>query len=424
MAEPPQGLGNRERYVPDLAEVCRLLAERAPEPMLAVEGDTHIVRYANPAFRRLFGVQKEELIGRSFDDALPSGMSPEYADLIDHVFSPATHAKPEFRQPVVKVVGLPTTEWSCSMWAIVDADELAVGVMIQVTNLAEGQRLLREAAAMNEALLISSLEQHELREGLNSSNEKLQAEIVERQEAQEALRIASLALESRVAERTAELEAANKEVHTLTYSMAHDLGSPLRAIVATSRILQQEASGALSKEYAEMLERQVHNALRVARMVEDMLQFVRLATQPLEQKTVDLAEMAREVEAWVGPRYPDRTLNVIVVGRLVAKADAALIKIVLQSLMDNAAKFSPEGGKITVGRQEGGAFFVRDEGIGFELAYADRLFTPFQRLVNEANFPGTGIGLANVKRIIERHGGSVSAESSVGKGSTFYFSLP
>jgi signal transduction histidine kinase len=392
--------------------------------MIAVEGGSHIVRYVNPAFRRLLGTDRPDLVGKSFNEALPAGASQEYSDLIDHVFAPTTHAKPAFREPVVKIVGVPTTDWSCSMWAIVDADELAVGVMIQMRDLTEGRRLLRDAAAMNEALLLSSLEQHELREDLHASNTQLQAEVAERREAQLALQRASALLESRVSQRTSELEVANKELHTLTYSMAHDLRTPLRAIVATSRILQEEAPTVLDDQYLVMLGRQVHNALRLARMLEDMLQFVRLGAQPLTHETVDLAEMMKEAEASVGPLYPERTLKVEVRGRLVAKADPTLMRSVLHSLLDNAAKFSPHGGTITFGRKAGGAYYVRDEGIGFDVAYADRLFTPFQRLVTEAEYPGTGMGLANVKRIIERHGGTVAVESSVGRGSTFYFTLP
>ncbi len=392
--------------------------------MIAVEGETHIVRYVNPAFCRLLGADQPDLVGKRFTEAVPTENSQEYSELIDHVFSPATHAKPAFREPVVKILGVPTSDWSCSMWAVVDADELVVGVMIQVTDLAEGKRLLRDAAAMNEALLLSSLKQHELREDLDKANDKLLAEVAERKTAQEALQAAADLLESRVEERTSELETANQELHTLTYSIAHDLRTPLRAIVSTSRILQEEAPEVLEPEYTQMLGRQIHNALKLAQMLEDMLQFVRLASQPMKPEKVDLAEMVKGAELWVGSRYPGRSLSVVGDGHFESCCDASLIKIVLKCLLDNAAKFSPQGGPITFGRQADGAYYIRDEGIGFDLAYNDRLFTPFQRLVAETDFPGTGIGLAHVKRIIERHGGTVWAESSLGNGATFYFTLP
>jgi PAS domain S-box-containing protein len=226
-------------------------------------------------------------------------------------------------------------------------------------------------------------------------------------------------LNDRVRERTAELEAANAEMEGFTYTVAHDLRSPLRAIVATARILLEEAGEGVAPEFRGLLMRQAENAKRLAQLIDDLLSYSRLSKQVVERKPVDVTELAEGVAEAV---REERGNPVVVQPGMRAKADPSLLRLVLFNLIDNASKFSPKGTSVKVG-QENSTFFVRDEGVGFDMVHAHKLFEPFERLVRQDEFAGTGIGLANVKRIVERHGGTVWAESSPGKGATFWFTL-
>jgi PAS domain S-box-containing protein len=232
-------------------------------------------------------------------------------------------------------------------------------------------------------------------------------------------------LEVRVNERTADLEKANQEMEGFTYTVAHDLRAPLRAIVSNSRMLAQELESKLSPEHTKMLNRQAFNANKLAAIIDELLKYSRLVRQQLVRSIFDLSQMARVIAAELLQEYPASATFDIQNG-MVASADPQLVQFLMTNLMENACKFSPNGGKIKVGvKNEKGVevFFVRDKGIGFHMDYAHKVFQPFERLVTEDEFPGTGIGLANVQRIVTRHGGRVWVESKVGKGTTFYFTL-
>lgn len=235
----------------------------------------------------------------------------------------------------------------------------------------------------------------------------------------EILRL-NASLEERVSERTRELEAANREMEGFTYSVSHDLRAPLRAIISTSMIVMEEAEGQLTPELQNLLMRQAAAARRMGVLIDDLLKLSRIARQEMRVQAVDLSLLAREVaDELVADGCPD---CFEIEADLMARGDPLLLRFVLLNLLENACKFSPNGGVVDVGRQNA-EFFVRDEGIGFDMAYANKLFLPFERLVNDADYPGTGIGLANVHRIIQRHGGKIRAESEPGQGATFYFTL-
>lgn len=236
----------------------------------------------------------------------------------------------------------------------------------------------------------------------------------------EILRL-NASLEERVSERTRELEAANREMEGFTYSVSHDLRAPLRAIISTSMIVMEEAGEQLTPELQQLLARQAAAARKMGVLIDDLLKLSRIARQAMRVQRVDLSVLAREVaDELVADGCPD---CFEIEAGLVARGDPLLLRFVLLNLMENACKFSPNGGTVTVGRV-GKDFFVRDEGIGFDMAYANKLFLPFERLVNDDEYPGTGIGLANAQRIIQRHGGQIWAESRPGQGATFSFTLP
>ncbi len=234
-------------------------------------------------------------------------------------------------------------------------------------------------------------------------------------------------LERRVKERTAQYEAANKEMEGFTYSVSHDLRGPLRAIMSTSMILREDYGDSLPEDAQQHLERQAKAASKMGSLIDDLLKLSRIARQEMTRSDVDLSGLATEVYEEVAAREPCENIRFEVQEGLCAKVDAKLFRLVVLNLIDNACKFSPDGGKISIGEAAQNAepvFFIKDEGIGFDKQYAEKMFLPFERLVLDTEFPGTGIGLANVKRIVERHGGKIWAEGELGKGSTFYFTVP
>ncbi|MGV3615719.1 MAG: ATP-binding protein [Fimbriimonas sp.] len=250
-------------------------------------------------------------------------------------------------------------------------------------------------------------------------------DITERKAAEDTLREVNAELERRVAERTAELTEANREMEGFTYSVSHDLRAPLRAIVSTSSLLLEDLGEAIPPEQADMLRSQSRNALRLAKLIDDLLRLSRVSRQEMRRAEVDMSELAHHIAKEICDPVPLPCRFEIQEG-MIAAADPHLIRFVLSNLMENAVKFSPGGGRIDVGlREEDGEsiFFVRDQGVGFNPAYAVRIFEPFERLVSDKEFPGTGIGLANVKRIVERHHGRVWATSALGQGATFSFTL-
>jgi len=238
----------------------------------------------------------------------------------------------------------------------------------------------------------------------------------------------NLGLERRVLERTLELEAANEELEAFSYSVSHDLRAPLRALDGFSLALLEDNGEQLDDTGKDHLTRVRAAAQRMGQLIDDLLMLSRVSRREMVREKVDLSALARDILADLREAQPERVVDADVADDLVASGDPALLRIVLQNLLMNAWKFTsrrPEA-HIEVGVERhdaGAAYFVRDDGAGFDATYVDKLFTPFQRLHVAEEFPGTGIGLATVARIVRRHGGSVSAEGAVDCGATFYFTL-
>jgi len=217
-------------------------------------------------------------------------------------------------------------------------------------------------------------------------------------------------LEQRVKERTKELES-------FCYTVSHDLRAPLRAINATSAILQEDYASILPPEALGELSRQAEASARLGQLIDDLLQFVRLGQTEAQRESFDLSELARAVAEEL------RIEDVRIQPGMITTGDSSLVRLLIMNLIDNASKFCrSQHPCIEIGR-DGDTFFVRDQGIGFDPKYAHKLFEPFERLHREGDFPGTGIGLANVKRIVERHGGKVWATGELDVGATFFFTL-
>jgi DNA-binding response OmpR family regulator/anti-sigma regulatory factor (Ser/Thr protein kinase) len=225
-----------------------------------------------------------------------------------------------------------------------------------------------------------------------------------------------------------ELELKNKELEAFSYSVSHDLRAPLRAISGFSHILAEEHQDKLDATAKELLQNVQEAASRMGRLIEDLLKLAQTARRRLEREKVDLSGLAREIAAQLQASEPGRKAAFLIAPNLIANADQGLVRVVLENLLGNAWKFTSKRPNATIelGRQNKGnqtIFFVRDNGAGFDMRYADKLFGAFQRLHLEDDFPGTGIGLATVQRIIHRHGGRIWAESQTGRGATFYFIL-
>ena len=248
------------------------------------------------------------------------------------------------------------------------------------------------------------------------------------QDRDRALQSAHDGLEQRVEQRTAELKAANNDLEAFSYSVSHDLRAPLRSIDGFSNILLEDYSAALDATGQDYLRRVRLATQRMSVLIDDLLKLSRVTRATIVQQELNLSALARSIAEEVQRADPDRQVEFVISDGLVAKGDPGLIRVVMENLIGNAWKYTSAHARARIefgahpknGRR---AFFVRDDGAGFDARYAERLFGAFQRLHAERDFPGTGIGLATVQRIVRRHGGEVWAEGAVEKGATFYFSL-
>jgi light-regulated signal transduction histidine kinase (bacteriophytochrome) len=225
------------------------------------------------------------------------------------------------------------------------------------------------------------------------------------------------------------LSAANKELEAFSYSVSHDLRAPLRSIDGFSQALLEEYQGKLDETGKTYLERVRKATQRMGLLIDDMLKLSRITQAEMKGVTVDLSALIREIAEAHQKSNPDRAVNVTVHEGIMVQGDPYLIKIAMENLVGNAWKFTGKEAhpRIEFGTAVGDgetACFIRDNGAGFDMAYVGKLFGAFQRLHTIDEFPGTGIGLATVQRIIHRHGGQIRAEGEVGKGATFYFTLP
>jgi signal transduction histidine kinase len=248
------------------------------------------------------------------------------------------------------------------------------------------------------------------------------------QKSQQELAHSNAQLEERVKERTAELEAANKELEAFSYSVSHDLRAPLRGIDGFSRIMLERHADKVDETGQDYLIRIRNGAVRMGRLIDDMLNLSRVGRIELRKQPVDLSGIARRTVDELRQRDPERMVQVDVAPDLIVQGDPGMLRMVMDNLLGNAWKFTgkSESARIEFGVQHQNGectYYVKDNGAGFDMAYANKLFAPFHRLHKESDFAGTGIGLVIAQRVVSRHGGSIWAESELGKGATFYFTL-
>ena len=384
---------------PDVPRLCRYLSERSHQPMVAVEGTTHVVAYLNPAFARLVGRARKDLTGRPFAEAVPEGAENGCLALLDRVFRtgiPETLAEQEHRQTQPRPV-----YWSYAMWAILGEDERPAGVMIQVTDVTETAHFRKQVTGMNEALLISATRQHELTVAAESLSARLQA-------------------------------AVQMRDHFLAV-LSHELRNPLAALSAGLQLLKMTGEDSVAAESSRaMMERQLK---QMVRLVDDLLDVSRIATGKLElhKERTELASVLRDAVEASRPLI-DRgghELTVTLPSEPVAlDADPTRLAQVFLNLLNNAAKYSEPGGHIRVSAERAGnevVVSVRDTGIGILTAHLPHVFEVFVQVDTAWRRAqgGLGIGLSLVKKFVELHGGRVEAHSDgPGKGSAFVVRLP
>jgi len=425
----------------DLPGLCLAFTERAPLPMAAVEGTTHIVRYANPAFCALMAKPMEQLVEKRISDLLPA--KDQCVTLLDRVFRtgrPASHAEHEpSQQPLVL--------WSYTMWPVL-ADERFVGVIIQVTETA---KFHEKTVAMNEALMLGAVRQHELKEAADRLNAKLELEITERKHAQQALLEAKAALadeaahlERLVTERTAELTSSNKQLEAFIYTIAHDLRAPLRAMQGFSDMLVNGEDPKAAVDYAQRIRT---SARLMDAMLTDLLAFSRISQEKLDLGPVHFETIVQATLASLETNIQKANGRVEAVGPWpIVLAHGPTLSQVLFNLVSNALKFVRPGvpPQIRIRAEEAPAthpstlplhppatppaqpgfirVWVEDNGIGIAPEHQEQIFRLFLRLHRDA-YEGTGVGLAIVQKAIERMGGRIGVESPPGHGSRFWFDL-
>ncbi|MFL6551262.1 MAG: sensor histidine kinase [Povalibacter sp.] len=306
-----------------------------------------------------------------------------------------------------------------ALW-IFFTDRLLVWLRLDPQRLLELQTFKGWLFVLGSAMLL-----YPLLKRYERSNERATQALVE---SQNEVRRMNAELEKRVAARTLQLESANRELEAFAYAVSHDLRAPLRSMSGFSQILEESASDSLDEKSRDYLRRIRDASSRMSTLIDDLLSLSRISRSELIPRATSLTQIANDAAATVRDRYPGREVELSIESGLDVHGDTRLLRIALENLLDNAWKYTANAAAphITVGRETQGSgpvYFVRDNGVGFDMAYSAKLFGPFQRLHAESQFPGTGIGLVTVQRIVARHGGRIWAHAEPDRGATFYFTL-
>lgn len=361
-------------------ERYRAVVEQAAEGIFLVDADTRRVLEANAAYQNLLGYTSEEILRLTLYDLVP----------------------------------YPRKSMDCYVERVLERRSYVSGE----------RRHRRKDGSLVDVDVSANLISYGGREALCI----VVRDITDRNRAEEELHRLNEQLEHRVRQRTAQLEATNRELEAFSYSISHDLAAPLRSIDGFSQILLEDYAEVLDHEGKDYLSRVRASSQHLGLLIDALLKLSRMTRREIRRESVDLSLTAENIAQVLRISQPDRQAEFVIADGLSIDGDAWLLRIALENLLGNAWKFT---GKSLPARIEFGAvehegtlaYFVRDNGAGFDMTYADKLFGAFQRLHTFEEFPGTGIGLATVQRIVHRHGGQAWAEGRVGQGATFYFTL-
>jgi len=236
------------------------------------------------------------------------------------------------------------------------------------------------------------------------------------------------ALEWKVQERTAQLEESNLELETFAYSVSHDLRAPLRGINGYAKVIEEDYDDELTENVRNYINKMVRASIRMGSLIDSILKLSRIIRTDINKVNVNISNLANEITEELNIAYPERKVEVIIQPNMYENTDVSLFRIVLENLIQNAWKFTRNNSsaKIEIGyihKNGHKEYYVRDNGVGFNMKYANKLFIPFNRLHSDNEFEGMGIGLASVKKIIDKHGGQIRVESKINEGTIFSFTL-
>ena len=365
----------------EASEFAESIINTVREPLISLDQDLRVVTVSR-SFYEFFKVKPEETVGQLIYD-----LGNKQWDI------------PKLRELLETILPQKTTFDNYE----VEHDFATIGRRIMLLNARQIQRVLGK-----ERIILLAIEDITERKEIETGLEKTRKELAKARD---------------------DAEAANKELESFSYSVSHDLRTPLRSIDGFGQALLEDYQDKLDDTAKSYLDRMRKATQLMGLLIDDMLKLSRVTRSTFHSESVDLSNIVREISENLKQENPARTVDVIIRESVFVNGDSALLKIAMENLIDNAWKFTSkeERPQIEFGTtvKEGKTTcFVRDNGVGFDMAYVDKLFGAFQRLHTSLEFPGTGIGLATVRRVINRHGGQVWVEAEVGKGATFYFTIP
>jgi PAS domain S-box-containing protein len=379
------------RQLQDSEERYRVLTENIKDVVWVLDTETLFFRYVSPSVEALRGYSVDEVIAQPVDAALTRQAAQALKEMIREraaMFRRGQLTPDEFFRDEV--------EQPCRDGSTVWTEVITSYYLNELSGHVEIRGVTRD--------------------------------ITERRKAQEAISRMNEELEQRVKDRTAQLQTVNEELEAFAYSVSHDLRAPLRSVDGFSAALEEECGNELGEQGLHYLQRIRSSAQRMMALISDLLDLSRLSHAEIEPEPVNLSALAAETAQELVAAVDKPVWQIEIKPGMQVQADAGLMKIVMENLLTNALKFSAKAetpviqvGVTRMGEEE--VFYVRDNGIGFDMKEANNLFMPFERLHNGRDYPGTGIGLATVKRIINRHGGRLWFESTPGEGAVFYFTL-